>query len=80
MQLIAWVFYTILVLTYLSSAGFITFHILRYSLCRSNAIAGASLFLVVFGILFLTNVTLFSALPLDTLFDNTSFIPHTNGF
>ena len=80
MQLIAWAFYLVLVVTYLASAGFIVFHILRYSLCRSNAITGTALFLFVFTVLFVTNVVLFSAIPLDTLLQGTSPFPQSSGF
>ena len=80
MQTIAWAFYGVLTVIYLALAGFIVFHILRYSLNRSNAIAGASLFIIVFGILFIANFTLFSVLPLDTLFNSSSLLPRANGF
>lgn len=79
MQLIAGIFYTILALTCLVSAGFIVFHILRYSLRRSSAVVGAALFLLVFSLLFLSNLLLFSNIPFDT-FSGNSFIPVSNGF
>lgn len=81
MQLIVWAFYSVLVVTYVASAGFIVFHIFRYSLCRTNAIFGASFFLTIFTLLFLINISLFSALPLDTLIGGGSInFSRTNGF
>ncbi len=81
MQLIAWAFYSVLIVTYVASAGFVLFHIFRYSLCRTNALFGASFFFIVFLLLFLINISLFSALPLDELIGggNLSF-PKSNGF
>ena len=81
MQLIAWVFYSVLIITYVASAGFVLFHIFRYSLCRTNALFGASFFFVVFLLLFLINISLFSALPLKELLGNKNFgFPQSNGF
>lgn len=80
MQLIALIFYGILALVCLLSAGFIVFHILRYSLCRSNAIVGASLFIFVFSLLFLSNILLFTAIPFDTLSGDLPIIPSSNQF
>ncbi len=81
MQLIAWAFYSVLIVTYVASAGFVLFHIFRYSLCRTNALFGASFFFIVFLLLFLINISLFSALPLNELIGggNLSF-PKSNGF
>lgn len=80
MQLIAWALYSVLIITYLASAGFIVFHILRYSLCRTNAIFGVSFFLAVFILLFLINLSLFSNLPLDKLIGNGIPFPRSSGF
>lgn len=80
MQLIAWVLYSVLIITYLASAGFIVFHILRYSLCRTNAIFGVSFFLAVFTLLFLINISLFSVLPLDTLIGGGVTFSRSSGF
>jgi hypothetical protein len=80
MQLIAWAFYSVLIVTYLASAGFIVFHILRYSLCRTNALFGVSFFLIVFGLFFLINLSLFSSLPLDTLLGGSMVFPQSSGF
>lgn len=80
MQLIAWALYSVLIITYFASAGFIVFHILRYSLCRTNAIFGASLFLAVFVLLFLINLSLFSNLPLKELMGGGMLLPQSGGF
>ncbi len=81
MQLIAWAFYSVLIITYVASAGFVLFHIFRYSLCRTNALFGASFFFVIFVLLFLINISLFSALPLDKLVGGGGFgLPQSNGF
>lgn len=81
MQFIAWAFYSVLVITYLASASFIVFHIYRYSLSRTNAISGVALFLAIFILLFLINISLFSALPLDRLLGGGNlYFPHSNGF
>ena len=79
MDFIAWIFYGILAFTCIVSAGFIIFHILRYSLRRSNGIVGASLFILVFGLLFLSNILLFSNIPFET-FTSSPLLPSSNGF
>jgi predicted RND superfamily exporter protein len=79
MQFIAWIFYGILALACLVSAGFIVFHILRYSLRRSNGIVGAALFILVFSLLFMSNFLLFSGIPFND-FSGNSFLPSTSGF
>jgi hypothetical protein len=80
MQFIAWAFYSVLIITYLASAGFIVFHILRYSLCRTNAIFGVSFFLVVFILLFFINISLFSSLPLEALLGGSASFSRSSGF
>lgn len=79
MELIAWIFYGILTFTCVVSAGFIIFHIFRYSLRRSNGIVGASLFILVFSLLFLSNILLFSNIPFETL-TNNPLLPSNSGF
>ncbi len=79
MELIAWIFYGILALTCVVSAGFIIFHIFRYSLRRSNGIVGASLFILVFTLLFLSNILLFANIPFEA-FPGSSLLPSSNGF
>ena len=79
MELIAWIFYGILAFTCIVSAGFIIFHIFRYSLRRSNGIVGASLFILVFSLLFLSNILLFSSIPFETI-TNNPLLPSSNGF
>lgn len=59
--------YTLLFFSYVVVALFIVFHIFRYSLKRSTALFGVTLFLVVFLILLFTNALIFFSLPLNTL-------------
>lgn len=66
-QLIFGLLYTLLFFSYVTAALFIVFHIFRYSLKRSSALFGATLFLVVFFILIFTNALIFFSLPLTTL-------------
>lgn len=54
--------YLIVVMGILVVAGFVTYHILRYSLSRKKAVEGASLFISVFLFLLFTNIMLFSRL------------------
>lgn len=62
-----YIFYLIIFFCYLVSALFIVFHISRYSLKKSNGTFGVILFLVVFVILLLTNISLFLNLPLTDM-------------
>lgn len=75
MQLIAWIFYSVLTCACLISAGFIVFHIARYSLRRSNAMIGIVLFLFVFSLLLLSNILLFAGIPFESLASTSSFFP-----
>lgn len=54
--------YLIVVMGVLVVAGFVTYHILRYSLSRKKAVEGALLFISVFLFLLFTNIMLFSRL------------------
>ncbi|MDP3957311.1 MAG: hypothetical protein Q8Q10_02310 [bacterium] len=63
--------YALLFFSYVIMALFIVFHIFRYSLKRSTANFGATLFLIVFLILIFTNAILFFSLPLGAL------LPHS---
>lgn len=58
--------YTFLFFSYVVTAAFIVFHLLRYSLNRKAAIFYTLLFLSVFGVLIFTNAVLFFSLPLDS--------------
>lgn len=81
MQSIASGFYLLLILIALVAAGFIIFHILRYSLRRSSAIVGVSLFTSVFFLLLLSNILLFANIPFDTLFESSfTSPPLSHGF
>lgn len=70
-QLIFRLLYTLLFFSYVVMALFIVFHIFRYSLKRTSAHFGVTLFLVVFFVLLFTNAILFFSLPLSTL------LPHS---
>ncbi|OGI15613.1 MAG: hypothetical protein A3E38_01610 [Candidatus Moranbacteria bacterium RIFCSPHIGHO2_12_FULL_54_9] len=68
MQSIFGLLYTVLLFSYVIAALFIVFHIVRYSLKRSAALFGVTLFAVVFFVLLFTNAVIFFSLPIDTLF------------
>ncbi len=61
-------FYTFLFFSYVTTALFIVFHLLRYSLNRKMAIFSTLFFLFVFAFLLFTNAMIFFSLPLDTIF------------
>lgn len=67
MQSIFGLLYTILFFSYIATALFIVFHIVRYSLKRGLALFGVTLFLVVFTALIFTNALIFFSLPLDAI-------------
>lgn len=59
--------YTVLFFSYIATALFVVFHIVRYSIKRSSMLFGLVLFLVVFFVLILTNAVIFFSLPLDKM-------------
>jgi hypothetical protein len=67
MQQIFGLLYTVLFFSYIATALFIVFHIVRYSLKRSSMLFGLALFLVVFFVLIFTNAIIFFSLPLDKM-------------
>ena len=67
MQLIFGLLYTILFFSFVVTALFIVFHLLRYTLNRKMALFSTALFLVVFTILLVSNAALFFSLPLADL-------------
>ncbi len=67
MQLIFGLLYTVLFFSFLVTALFIVFHLLRYTLNRKMAVFSTTLFLVVFVILLMSNAALFFSLPLADL-------------
>lgn len=73
MQTALGLLYALLFLTYVATALFIVFHILRYSLSRRMAVFATVLFLGVLTVLLLTNALIFFSLPFDT------FIPKNYG-
>ena len=60
--------YVIFFLGSLTTALFVVFHLLRYSLDRKVALFGTIFFLTVFVILLFTNALIFFSLPLETIF------------
>ncbi len=67
MQLIFGLLYTVLFFSFVVTALFIVFHLLRYTLNRKMALLNTTLFLVVFIILLMSNAALFFSLPLADL-------------
>lgn len=61
-------FYTFLFFSYVTTALFIVFHLLRYSINRGVAIFSTIFFLFVFAFLIFINAMIFFSLPLDVLF------------
>lgn len=59
--------YTFLFFAYVITGIFVVFHLLRYSLNRRLAFAGAILFTSVFILLLFTNALIFFSLPLEQL-------------
>lgn len=72
MQLIFGLFYTVLFTSYVVTALFIVFHLLRYSINRQAAVLTTTLFVSVFIILLITNAATFFTLPLDSLLPSSS--------
>ncbi len=67
MRLIFGLLYTVLFLSYVTTAFFIVFHLLRYSIDRKAAVFSTIFFLTVFTILLFTNAVLFFSLPLEDI-------------
>lgn len=68
MRLISGLLYTILFLCYITTALFVVFHLLRYSIDHKAAIFNTIFFLIVFTLLLFTNAILFFSLPLEKFF------------
>ena len=68
MRLLLLVGYGLLFLSYIIGAGFIVFHLIRYSFNRSFASLAILLFITVTSVLILTNAVLFFAIPWNKLF------------
>ncbi len=71
MQSIFGLLYVLLFFSYIVTALFIVFHIVRYSLKRGLALFGVTLFLFVFTILIFTNALIFFSLPLNSLLSSS---------
>lgn len=68
MQSLFGLLYAVLFFTYIATALFVIFHIVRYSLTRGATLFGVTLFGVVFLVLVFTNALIFFSLPVDDLF------------
>jgi hypothetical protein len=73
MQPIFGLLYTILFLSYIVTALFIVFHLLRYSIDRASTVFTVTLFLSVFIILLLLNALAFFSLPFESLLPISSY-------
>lgn len=62
------ILYLIIILFFLLSAFFISFHILRYSLSKMEMLISLAIFLSVFVVLFFSNLAIFFSLRLDQIF------------
>jgi FtsH-binding integral membrane protein len=67
MSLIFGLLYTILFMSFLMTALFIVFHLMRYSLNRKVSVFGTFFFVSVFTILLFSNAIMFFSLPLASL-------------
>ncbi len=73
MQIIFGLLYTALFFSYIVTALFIVFHLLRYSLDRKSAVFTVTFFLSVFVILLFLNALTFFSLPLAELLPTSSY-------
>lgn len=67
MQLIFGLLYTVLFMSFLVTALFIAFHLLRYSLNRKASLFGTLFFVAVFTVLLFSSAIIFFSLPLASL-------------
>lgn len=72
MRLVFGLLYTVLFFSFVATALFIAFHLLRYSLNRRVALLSTVFFVLVFSILIIINAALFFSLPLDILLPSFS--------
>lgn len=63
-------FYGILIFACLFATLFVVFHLARYSLNKANASVVIGVFLIVTGILTVSNIVLFLAVPWGTMFSD----------
>lgn len=73
MQLIFGILYTFLFFSYVATALFVVFHLLRYSLNRKMAILSTTLFVIVLFLLLVANALLFFTLPFENMLPILSF-------
>lgn len=73
MRLIFGILYTFLFFSYVATALFVVFHLLRYSLNRKMAILSTTLFVIVLFLLLVANALLFFTLPFENMLPILSF-------
>lgn len=73
MRLIFGILYTFLFSSYVATALFVVFHLLRYSLNRKMAILSTTLFVTVLFLLLVANALLFFTLPFENMLPILSF-------
>ena len=65
MRLLFGILYTFLFFSYVATALFVIFHLLRYSLNRRMAVLSTTLFVTVLLLLLIANALLFFTLPFE---------------
>ena len=68
MQLVVNFAYGVLILALVVQGLFVVYHLAKYSASRAAALSSAVLFLVVFGVLLLTNLALFASIEWREVF------------
>jgi len=63
------IFYFIVFLSFLLTALFIVFHIIRYSINKTSSFLMLVVFVSIFCILLISNVILFFSVPWEQMFD-----------
>ncbi|MBP9698009.1 MAG: hypothetical protein KBD65_02370 [Candidatus Moranbacteria bacterium] len=67
MRLLFGILYTFLFFSYVATALFVIFHLLRYSLNRRMAVLSTTLFVTVLFLLLVANALLFFTLPFEDM-------------
>lgn len=67
MRLLFGILYTFLFFSYVATALFVIFHLLRYSLNRRMAVLSTTLFVTVLLLLLIANALLFFTLPFEDM-------------
>ena len=64
--------YLLFLLFVITASIFVVWHLLRYSMNKALSLALVIIFLIVTGILLLSNITLFTQIPFEEMFENSS--------